>query len=165
MIELLGGGVIGSLLGGIFRLAPEVLKWMDRKDERAHELAMFERQVDLEKTRGEIKLQEVNAQRDLSVDTGVLAAFKSAIDQQTEMVKAAGGWVAALSASVRPLVTYWILLLWSLIHVWLAVVAWQSGMDAITVFKTMVTADFAALVSGTLNFWFLDRTLAKRGLA
>jgi len=33
------------------------------------------------------------------------------------------------------------------------------------VFKTMMTADFAALVSGTLNYWFLDRTLAKRGLA
>jgi len=28
----------------------------------------------------------------------------------------------------------------------------------------MMTTDMSALVSGTLNYWFLDRTLAKRGL-
>jgi hypothetical protein len=28
----------------------------------------------------------------------------------------------------------------------------------------MMSGDMAALVSGTLNYWFLDRTLAKRGL-
>jgi hypothetical protein len=29
----------------------------------------------------------------------------------------------------------------------------------------MMTADFAALVAGTINYWFLDRTLKQRGLA
>ena len=36
MIETL----LGGLLGGAFRLAPEILKWLDRKGERGHELAM-----------------------------------------------------------------------------------------------------------------------------
>jgi hypothetical protein len=27
-----------------------------------------------------------------------------------------------------------------------------------------MTADFSALLAGTINYWFLDRTLAKRGL-
>lgn len=165
MLEILGGGVLGSIIGGIFRLAPEVLKWLDKKNERQHELAMFEKQCDLEKVRGEIKLQEIGAQRDLAVDSGVIDAFKSAIEQQTEMVKAAGGWIASLSASVRPMVTYWVLAIWSFIHVWFAYNAWLRGMPPEVVFKTMMTADFAALVSGTLNYWFLDRTLAKRGLA
>lgn len=165
MIELFGGGVLGSLLGGAFRLAPEVLKWLDRKNERAHELAMFSAQVDLEKTRGEIKLQEVGAQRDLAVDSGVMAAFKSALDQQTDMVKAAGGKVAALSASVRPVATYWILLVWSVAHVGLAWTAAQAGVPVADVFKAVLSPDFMALVSGTLNYWFLDRTLKQRGLA
>jgi len=38
MLDLLGGGIFGSLLGGLFRLAPEVLKWVDKKNERSHEL-------------------------------------------------------------------------------------------------------------------------------
>lgn len=165
MLELLGGGVIGSVLGGLFRLAPEVLKFLDRRNERQHELAMFDKQCDLEKIRGAQKLQEIGAQHAMAVDTGVLDAFKSAIDQQTEMAKAAGGWVASLSASVRPVVTYWILALWSFVHVWFAWNAWLNGAAPIDVFKTMMSADFAALVAGTLNYWFLDRTLKQRGLA
>jgi hypothetical protein len=42
--------------------------------------------------------------------------------------------------------------------------SYRVGMDPIDVFKLVMSADFAALVSGTLNYWFLDRTLAKRGL-
>jgi hypothetical protein len=164
MFELLGGGVIGSLLGGLFRMAPEVLKWLDKKNERTHELAMFQQQCQLETLRGQQKLAEIGAQREAAVDAGVMDAFNSAIEQQTEMVKAAGGWVASLSASVRPVVTYWILLLWSFIHVWFAWNAWTMGAHPDAVFKLMMSGDFAALVSGTLNYWFLDRTLAKRGL-
>ncbi len=165
MLEILGGGIFGSLIGGIFRLAPEVLKWMDKKNEREHELAMFQRQCELEAQRGQQKLAEIGAQREAAIDVGVMDAFNAAIQQQTEMVKAAGGWVASLSASVRPVVTYWILLVWSFVHIWFAWNAWLSGAPAAEVFKTMMSADFSALVSGTLNYWFLDRTLAKRGLA
>ena len=90
MLELLGGGVLGSLIGGAFRLVPEVLKFFDKKNEREHELRMFTQQCQLEQLRGDIKLQEINAQRDAALDVGAMDAFKSAIEQQTEMVKAAG---------------------------------------------------------------------------
>lgn len=166
MIELLGGGVLGSLLGGLFRLAPEVLKWLDKKNERAHELAMFDRQCQLEQQRGAQRLQEIGAQRDMAIDTGVLDALKGAIDQQTEMVKASGpGWVAALSASVRPVVTYWVLGIWSFVHVWFAWQGWMAGLAPAEVFRLAMSADMAALVAGTINYWFLDRTLKQRGLA
>jgi hypothetical protein len=165
MLDILGGGVLGSILGGVFRLAPEVLKWLDKKNERQHELAMFNRQCDLEAQRGAQKLQEIGAQHGMAVDAGVLDAFKSALDQQTDMVKKAGGWVASLSASVRPVVTYWVLFIWSFVHIWFAWNAWLQGMPPVEVFKTAMSADFAALVAGTINYWFLDRTLEKRGLA
>lgn len=165
MLELLGGGVLGSLIGGLFRLAPEVLKFFDKKNERSHELSMFDKQCELEKYRGQQKLAEIGAQHGMAVDSGVLAAFNSAITQQTEMAKAAGGWVASLSASVRPMITYWVLFIWSFIHAWFAFTAWANGADPTTVFKTMMTSDFAALVAGTINYWFLDRTLKQRGLA
>lgn len=164
MLEMLGGGLLGSIFGGLFRLAPEVLKWMDKKNEREHELNMFKFQCDLEAQRGQQKLAEIGAQREAAVDTGAMDAFQAAITQQTEMVKAAGGWVASLSASVRPVVTYWILALWSFIHVWFSYNAWATGASPDIVFKMMMSADFSALVSGTLNYWFLDRTLSKRGL-
>jgi len=164
MFEVLGGGILGGVFGGIFRLAPEVLKFFDKKNERAHEMLMFSRQCDLEQMRGQQKLAEIGAQREAAIDVGVMDAFNAAINQQAEMVKAAGGWAASLSASVRPVVTYWIMLLWSFIHIWFAWQAHRAGASPEVVFKTMMTVDFCALVSGTINYWFLDRTLKQRGL-
>jgi hypothetical protein len=164
MFDILSGGLLGSIFGGVFRLAPEVLKYFDKANERKHELAMFEQQCQLETLRGQQKLAEIGAQREAAVDVGVMDAFNSAIQQQADMVKAAGGWAASLSASVRPVVTYWVLFIWSFIHVWFAYNAWTMGSPPTEVFKTMMTPDFSALLAGTINFWFLDRTLAKRGL-
>jgi hypothetical protein len=164
MFEVLGGGILGGVFGGIFRLAPEVLKFFDKKNERTHELLMFQRQCDLEQIRGQQKLAEIGAARDAAIDVGVMDAFNAAINQQAEMAKAAGGWAASLSASVRPVVTYWVILLWSFVHLWFAWNAWLQGAAPREVFETMMTADFMALVSGTINYWFLDRTLKQRGL-
>ena len=164
MFDILSGGILGYVFGGIFRMAPEVLKFFDKKNERQHELLMFSRQCELETLRGQQKLAEIGAQREAAIDVGVMDAFQSAIEQQATMVKAAGGWAASLSASVRPVVTYWVLFVWSFIHVWFAWNAWLAGALPIEVFKTMMTPDFSALLAGTINFWFLDRTLAKRGL-
>ncbi len=164
MFDLIGGGVLGGLLGGIFRLVPEVLKYFDKKNERQHELLMFDKQCDLEKVRGQIRLDEIGAQRDAAIDTGVMDAFNAAINQQAEMVKTAGGWAASLSASVRPVVTYWILVIWSFAHLWFAWNAWIGGLPPAEAFKTIMSPDFSALLSGTINYWFLDRTLKQRGI-
>jgi hypothetical protein len=160
MLEMLGSGLLGSIFGGLFRLAPEVLKWLDRKDERGHELKMFAQQCELEAQRGSQKLQEIGAQRAMAVDVASLDAFKSAIESQADMAKSAGGWVAALSASVRPVVTY------ALIGTYLGM---QIGMgiyagSVAEAYRLVITQDFVALVSGTINYWLLNRTLEKRGL-
>ncbi len=164
MWELLSGGVVGSLIGGLLRLAPEILKWRDKKDERAHELAMFSQQVELEKTRGSIRMDEIGAQSKADIDLGTMAAFKSAIESQADMLKGAHKWVKSASAAVRPVITYWLWVVYSLAVALTVYVAVQEGMKALEITKMILTPDFMALLSGTTNYWFLDRTLSKRGL-
>lgn len=164
MIELLGGGIVGSLLGGLFRLAPEVLKFFDKANERKHELAMFQRQCDLEQIRGQQKLAEIGAQRDAAIDVGVMDAFNAAINQQAEMAKAAGGWAAALSASVRPIVTYLLVGVYLSLQVAMSSYIFANGGSIKDIFDFVMTPDFVALVSGILNYHFLNRTLEKRSL-
>lgn len=164
MLELLSGGIFGSLLGGIFRLAPEVLKFFDKKNERQHELAMFQRQCDLEQIRGQQKLAEIGAQRDAAIDVGVMDAFNAAINQQAEMAKAAGGWSAALSASVRPIVTYLLVGVYLSLQVAMSSYIFSNGGSIKDIFEFVMTPDFVALVSGILNYHFLNRTLEKRSL-
>ena len=81
MLDILSGGILGSVFGGLFRMAPEVLKYFDKKNERQHELAMFKNQCDLEAQRGQQKLAEIGAQREAAIDVGVMDAFNNAIVQ------------------------------------------------------------------------------------
>jgi len=166
MFELLGSGIFGTLFGGLFRLVPEALKFFDKKNERSHELAMFRERLALERMKGDIKLEEIGASHAMAVDTGVLSAFVESIKQQGEMAKAAGGWVAALSASVRPIMTYYLLALYGAVKVAFYIdmttgpeaVAWSAALI------TLWTNQDMALLCGVVNFWILDRTLSKRGL-
>jgi hypothetical protein len=164
MFELLSGGIFGSLLGGIFRLAPEVLKFLDKKNERGHELEMFNRQCELEAQRGQQKMAEIGAQHEATVDAGVMDAFNNAINQQTEMVKAAGGWAASLSASVRPVLTYYLLAMYGAIKTAFILMAYQQGTPFAESLTKSWTVDDMSLLSGTINYWMLDRSLMKRGL-
>ena len=58
MIETL----LGGLLGGVFRIVPEVLKWMDSKNERKHELDMQDKQLEFQKLAGTQKMDEIVGQ-------------------------------------------------------------------------------------------------------
>jgi len=166
MEDILSGGILGSVFGGLFRLAPEVLKFFDRKNERQHELKMFEQQCELESQRGAQRMQEIGAQHAMAVDQGALDAFTASIQQQAEMVKAAGkGWVASLSASVRPVVTYLLVGVYLGLQLTMAIHIMLTGGSVADVFKFVMTQDFVALVCGILNYHFLNRTLEKRGLA
>ena len=98
MFDLLSGGLLGSIFGGLFRLAPEILKFLDKANERKHELSMFQLQTDLEKLRGEFKVEEKYV--DYSIQQ--LDTIKEAFKEQAETAKAAGWFVAGISALVRP---------------------------------------------------------------
>lgn len=167
-MEFLADGlvaILGAGVGGFFRLAPEILKFFDRRNERKHELGMFDKQVELEKTRGQQKLAEIGASHDMAVDTGVINAFESAINQQTEMIKASGAsWVAWLSATVRPFVTYWLLFLYSIYKTSMFIAAYRASDDFATAMQLAWTPDDVAMLAGVVNYWFIDRTLQKRGL-
>ena len=66
-----GSSVLGGLLGGAFRLFPEVLKFFDAKNERSHELAMQDKQIEFLKIQGSQKVEEAKIYQE-AVDIGAL---------------------------------------------------------------------------------------------
>jgi hypothetical protein len=150
--------ILGGLLGGLFRLAPEVLKWLDRKDERAHELAMLEREMDFARIRAEQAMHTVDAQ----VDISQLDAIGKALDGQAAMAVAAGKFVSGISALVRPLVTYWVVGLWSAVKVAAIVLAYQTGGGWQDMLLANWGPDDNAILSMILIFWFVGRALEKK---
>jgi hypothetical protein len=75
MIETL----LGGLLGGAFRLAPEILKWLDRKGERGHELAMQDKALEFEKLRGAQRMDEIGAGADAAWNVGAIETLREAV--------------------------------------------------------------------------------------
>jgi hypothetical protein len=157
MIETL----LGGLLGGAFRLAPELLKWMDRNGERGHELAMQDKALEFEKIRGASRMAEIGASADAAWNTGAIDALKDAIRTQGE--KTGVNWVDALSASVRPVITYWFMALYCAAKVASFAAALNAGAGWGTAALQSWNEADQALWAGVLNFWFLGRVFDKGG--
>jgi len=155
MIETL----LGGLLGGVFRLAPEILKWMDRNGERGHELAMQDKALEFEKLRGASRMAEIGANADAAWNTGAIDALKDAIRTQGE--KTGVRWVDALSASVRPIITYWFMALYCAAKTAAFAAALHGGAGwGVAILHAWTEAD-QALWAGVLNFWFLGRVFDR----
>ncbi len=165
MIEILGSAISGGLLGGILRLAPEIFKFFNAKGEREHELSMFKAQVELEKWKGEQKLAEIGAEHQMKIDSGVMSSLAAAIESQTEMAKAAGGWVASFSASIRPGVSTFVYGLYGVVKIVGITAACIQEPSVIDAIRASWDADDMALLAGITNYWFLNRTLEKRQIA
>jgi hypothetical protein len=155
MIETL----LGGLLGGAFRLAPELLKWLDRSGERKHELAMQDKALEFEKLRGAQRMAEIGAASDAAWNVGAVEALRDAVAAQGQMSGVA--WADALSVSVRPVITYWFMALYCAAKTaaFAAAVNAGAGLGAAIV-HAWTDAD-QALWAGVLNFWFLGRVFDR----
>ncbi len=155
MIETL----LGGLLGGAFRLAPEILKWLDRNGERSHELSMQDKALEFEKLRGAQRMGEIGASADAAWNTGAIEALRDAVRSQGE--KTGVAWADALSSSVRPIITYWFMALYCAAKTAAFVAAVTAGADwGAAILHAWTEAD-QALWAGVLNFWFLGRVFDR----
>lgn len=155
MIETL----LGGLLGGAFRLAPEILKWLDRNGERSHELSMQDKALEFEKLRGAQRMSEIGAGADAAWNTGAIEALRDAVRSQGE--KTGVRWADALSSSVRPVITYWFMALYCAAKTAAFVAAVTAGTGwGVAILHAWTEAD-QALWAGVLNFWFLGRVFDR----
>lgn len=152
--------IFGSLLGGLFRLAPEFLKWLDRKDERAHEVLMFDKQIEMDKSRANNQLAQTNAEGNFMLaGKDIDALIEGAKAQaQTTGIK----WVDAINSLMRPTITFW----------WVIVL--QTAVMVATIVSLAGTSDGylgalmkiwgpeeKSIVASIISFWFLDRALRR----
>ena len=155
MIETL----LGGLLGGAFRLAPEFLKWLDRKGERGHELSMQDKALEFEKLRGAQRRHEIGAGADAAWNVGAIETLREAVRTQGE--KTGVRWADALSSSVRPVITYWFMALYCAAKTAAFAAAIEGSADwGVAILHAWTEAD-QALWAGVLNFWFIGRVFDR----
>ena len=157
MFDLLGGGLLGSIFGGIFRLIPEVLKLLDKANERKHELNMFRLQTDLEKLRGEFRIEEKYV--DYSIQQ--LDTIKEAFREQSETAKNAGQFVSAVSALVRPGITWCFFFMYAAVKIAALVIAFQTNAPWYDVLSKSWDSNDFGVFTMCLTFWFVGRSLER----
>lgn len=150
--------LLGSIIGGVFRLAPEVLKFFTQKADNSHELAMIQAEMEFAKVRGEIAMRQTEA----VMTTVELDAMKSAFAEQAETAKAGGKVIAAISALVRPIVTYAFVVFYFAVKVAGYLIALHQGGEWKEVLINIWTTDDLALFSMILTFWFVGRVYERQ---
>jgi len=153
--------LLGIVFGGLSRLGQHYLDMQDKDKERVHELAMFDKQVALQaqKTDAERDLRRMDA--DSAKDTGELNALVQAISSQAAEATAAGGWVLSLSASVRPVVSYWLLGIYTASKASILYLSLSGGVGFAEALRASYTEFDGALLGSIMSFWFADRSLRK----
>lgn len=145
--------LLGSLLGFITSAFPQLLglirDWQDRK----HELAILDRQMEMQKLGHTQRLEEIAVTADIAESQALYQH-----DAQPSNVK----WVDGLRSSVRPMITYAFFLLFAAVKV--------SGLYLLIAVEGLVLAEAlpriwdnetAALFAAVVSFWFGARSLAK----
>jgi hypothetical protein len=118
---------------------------------------MFQLQTDLEKMRGEFKVEEKYV--DYSIQQ--MDTIKAAFQEQAETAKAAGWFVAAISALVRPGVTWALFVMYASVKTAALVIAFQTGANWVDVVTKVWDEDDFALFNMCVSFWFVGRSIEK----
>jgi hypothetical protein len=89
-------------------------------------------------------------------------AISAAVKEQGQTARAAGKFVAAVSALVRPIVTYWFVLMYSAVKIVSMSMAISAGGYWQEVLVNSWTADDMAMLMLVLSFWFVGRVYERK---
>ena len=156
-MEPISTGILGSLFGGLFRLFPEVLKFFDKKNERVHELSMFRIQTDLEKLRGEFRVEE----RYVDYSVAQMEAIKAAAEAEGKIAGQSYKWVSAAVALVRPTITYAMFGMYVAVKFTFIAYGLAIGNDWMPVLAKNWTNEDVGILMMILTFHFVGRPIEK----
>lgn len=151
--------VIGLVIGAISRLAPEVLKLFTQKSDNAHELAMTQLQLEIDKARASQAIDQTYAQGDVQTALAQIQAMQQALADQ--MKPTGVKLIDAINAAVRPLLTFW----WCIVLYTgykVMIVTWAFEQQQLSLKDKadyMVTEFDRATIGSIISFWFVDRAI------
>jgi len=151
--------LLGSILGGGFRFLQAWMESREKQRDRDHEHRMMELQGNLAEKADERRFRELGVTLDHQTEIQVLHGVATATQAQSSEAKEAGGSAGWLSATIRPLTTYFLLIFYLFAKITQIVMAWQTqGLQALV--TTYNEADMA-LLSAVLGFWFVNRSMMR----
>jgi len=144
-------GLLG--FGGSF--LPKVLDFFQAKSDQKHELAML-----AAVQAG--KVEQVRIEQEGALDVAEINEIIAGHQEQASMVKSSSRWIANLSSSIRPIITYVFVVEFLVINASIAYMVMSE--DGVSVHNLMALLDneFMGLLTMMLTFWFGSREIRRR---
>ncbi len=141
--------LLASLLGFVSSALPKLLNlWQNQQDKR-HELAIMDKQLMQMRLGHQQQLEEIKTQAEIA-NTQALYQYES----HSSGVR----WVEGLRATVRPVVTYLLVLLFIAVKGAVVVACLQQGLTLATCMQGIWDDETASLFAAVIGFWFGNRT-------
>lgn len=147
--------LFSSALGFGSSFLPSLLKFAENRQKAKLEIQMMETKAKFAKELSSLKLKEAEQQ--------ALAQQAQSIYAHDETIQKANHskFVASLSASVRPVITYIMFALFCLVVVSQVVVAIQEGEETLKAIRDSFTEEAYMILSSTVSFYFGGRMVRK----
>jgi hypothetical protein len=94
--------LLGSLFGFLASLVPDVMKMLQDRRDRSHELAILDKQLEQQRLGFSQKLEEIRSHSDTQQSQALYATYRTDIR-----------WVDSFNGSVRPALAYAFFLLYA----------------------------------------------------
>ena len=143
--------LLSSVLGFSSSFLPKVLGFFEEKRDQAHELKMMDKQLEQQIQIGNQKLEMVNVDADIR-ETEALHK------EHAQITKKGSQWVINLSASVRPVITYFMFFTYVLLVLFLAFGYIDNSMFSLL----WATDGMAPIFGAVISFWFGQRTFNRK---
>lgn len=143
--------LLGSLIGFISALAPDIFKLLTDRRDKAHELAVLQLQMQVQAQGHSERMEEISANADIGESAALYKTYTTGIE-----------WVDALNGTVRPVLAYAFFLLYSASKAYLCY-SFEPNPDMpwITLAQVIWTAEDTAIFSGIVSFYFGTRALSR----
>lgn len=152
--------LLGMLFGGIFRLLPTVFEIFKQRQENNHELALLDKNIVLEETRGKNREAEIAAMTNQAVEANWSSGLVEALKGQMQIT--GDKWLDRLNVSVRPILTYWWCVVMYTTGKLVLIYAAFLEKTPLQAFYPILMSDFdRGVVGSIIGFWFVDRALRK----
>jgi hypothetical protein len=145
--------LLGAALGFGTSVLPSVIDLFQQRQKDAQELKMLEAKGKYAAQLSSLKLDELESKADIAETEGIYASMRAA--------NAKSGFAAALSGSVRPVITYLFVGFFLLVKITTLMYAMNNGADFRDAVNEVYSDDVNLLFTSIISFWFGSRQFAK----
>lgn len=141
--------LLASIVGFIGSVLPEIVKYFKDANDKKHELAILEKQIEYSQSSANRSLEEIHISRDILEQASLYSTYKTEIS-----------WVDAVNGLVRPVLAYSFFVMYITVK-YMQYKAISASAILIEYIEIIWSLDDQAIFAGIISFYYGQRTFQK----